>query len=273
MKKYISMQDFFKDQSRSKKKKSKVLKFGLYLICLSLVIFPFGVLVKWSLDNFEIRRINKEIRKSIIINKNKSNDKMINLENLSFYQVNFSNLLQQNNDTIAFIHMDSTNIDYPVVQINNNTYYLNHAFDKSKNKAGWVFMDYRNNIDNLSDNTIIYGHSRLDGTMFGSLRSTLTSYWQKDKANYVIYLSTLKENMIFQIFSIYSIKSESYYITTSFKNDKEKEKWIKTMKKRNISPVDVEVTSKDKFLTLSTCKNNRGQRIVIQAKLIKKQKR
>ena len=242
----------------------------MYLLCLSIIIFPFISLVKWSLDNFQIRKINKEIDKNIVINK--SNSKLINSLN-DFYQVDFTNLLERNNDTVGFIHMDSTNVDYPVVQTNNNTYYLTHAFDKTNNNAGCLFMDYRNSIENLNDNTIIYGHSRLDGTMFGSLRSVITSYWQKDHSNYVIYLSTLKENMIFQIFSIYSIKSESYYLTTNFRNKNEKEKWIKTMKKRNISPVDIEVNTNDKFLTLSTCKNNKKERIVIHAKLIKKEKR
>ena len=109
--------------------------------------------------------------------------------------------------------------------------------------------------------------------MFGSLRNTLTSYWQSNKDNYVIFLSTLKENMLFQIFAIYSIKSENYYITPNFANNEEKQKWIETMQKRNIAPIKTEVDVNDKFLTLSTCQNNRGGRIVIQAKLIKRQKR
>ena len=53
----------------------------------------------------------------------------------------------------------------------------------------------------------------------------------------------------------------------------DKQKWIDVMESRNISIIDTEVDTRDKFLTLSTCKNNRGKRIVIQAKLIKKQKR
>ena len=167
--------------------------------------------------------------------------------------------------------MKNTNIKYPVVQANDNNYYLTHSFDKIENNAGWIFMDYRNNINALDDNTIIYGHSRIDGSMFGTLQNTLSNNWQSDQDNYVIFMSTPKENMVFQIFSIYTIKSESYYITTQFNNNYEKEKWINTMKKRNIAPINTEVNINDKFLTLSTCKNNQDERIVIQAKLIKKQ--
>ena len=79
--------------------------------------------------------------------------------------------------------------------------------------------------------------------------------------------------MIFQIFSIYTIKSETYYITPSFKDSIDKQKWIDVMKSRNISTIDTEVDTRDKFLTLSTCQNNQGGRIVVHAKLIKRQKR
>ena len=134
-------------------------------------------------------------------------------------------------------------------------------------------MDYRSDLNNLGDNTVIYGHARLDGTMFGSLKNTLTDKWQSDKDNYVIFISTPKENMIFQIFSIYTIKRESYYITQNFYNSSDKQKWIDEMKRRNVAPINAEVNTDDKFLTLSTCQNNGDGRVVVHAKLIKKQKR
>ena len=190
---------------------------------------------------------------------------------MPFYQIDFTNLVEENSDTVAFIHINNTLINYPVVKTNNNNFYLNHSFDKKENKAGWIFMDYRNNIEELNDNTIIYGHRRIDGIMFGTLKNILLPSWQNDKDNYVIFISTLKENYLFQIFSIYIIKKEDYYIVTNFNNTSEKQKWIDTMKKRNISPIDTEVNIKDKFLTLSTCYNNSSKRLVVQAKLIKKQ--
>ena len=169
--------------------------------------------------------------------------------------------------------MQGNNINYPVVQTDNNDYYLKHAYDKSKNSAGWVFMDYRNNITDLSDNTVIYGHGRLDETVFGSLKNTLTKTWQANKENYVIWLTTEKENLVFQIFSIYTIASENYYIETDFSSSADKEKWLNTMKERNTTSFDTSVNTNDKILTLSTCQNNNGGRIVVQAKLIKRQSR
>ena len=128
-----------------------------------------------------------------------------------------------------------------------------------------------NNIDNLSDNTVIYGHGRLDKTVFGSLKNALNKSWQNNKDNYIIWLSTEKENMMFQIFSIYTIEKESYYIETNFKTTKDKETWLNTMKERNKGIKTTDVSSTDKILTLSTCENAYGGRIVVHAKLIKRQ--
>ena len=285
VRKYIAFDTYFQKNSfKSFKKKKPVLKYILIIICLAIIFISGYILINWIIDNWQIEQINQNITKNIVLKDTSDNGELVNPPQnkksdyyyyaaLPFYQVDFSNLIFQNQDTVGFIHMNNTNINFPIVQANDNDYYLNHTFDKSRNKAGWIFMDYRNNPRNLDDNTIIYGHSRVDRTMFGSLRNVLTSYWQNNPANYVIFLSTLKENMIFQIFSIYTIKSESYYITTDFKNNEEKANWLKTMQKRNIAPINTEVNINDKILTLSTCQNNLGGRLVIQAKLIKKQDR
>ena len=188
-----------------------------------------------------------------------------------FYSVDFNNLLEKNSDTIAFINMKNTNINYPIVQTNDNDYYLTHAFDKSLNNAGWVYADFRNNPTFTDDNTIIYGHGRLNDTVFGSLRNVLKEEWQNNKDNYTISVSTPTKDLIYQIFSIYTIQNESYYITPTFSNPEKKLEWINTMKSRNIAPIDVAINDDDYFLTLSTCLDNDGGRIVVHAKLIKEQ--
>ena len=81
------------------------------------------------------------------------------------------------------------------------------------------------------------------------------------------------ENMVYQIFSVYTIESESYYIKTDFENVEEKQEWINTMISRNTTGQAIGANVNDKILTLSTCLNDNGGRIVVQAKLIKVQKR
>lgn len=48
----------------------------------------------------------------------------------------------RNNDFVGWINIDGTEIDYPVVQADDNDYYLNHNFDREKESRGTVFMDY-----------------------------------------------------------------------------------------------------------------------------------
>ena len=282
----MTIEEYFKTESISKEKEMKIKKFKkiFFIVCLSMFLFLLSTLLKWYLDHSKIQQISKEIDKKISIERSNQNGELVNPPNnknssyyyyaaIPFYKVGFSVLLSKNPDTVGFIHIRNTNVNYPIVQTVDNNYYLKHDFTKKENNAGWIFMDYRNHIDNLGDNTIIYGHARYDGTMFGSLRNTLASSWQAERDNYVIFLSTLKEDMVFQIFSIYTIKSEGYYIMPNFSSSTKKEKWLTTMKERNIAPITTDVNTNDKILTLSTCQNDWGGRIVIHAKLIKKQKR
>mgnify|MGYP004518416047 FL=1 len=192
---------------------------------------------------------------------------------MNLLEVNFNDLLNTNKDTVAWLNVSGTNINYPVVQTVDNSYYLSHAFDKTLNKAGWVFMDYRNNANTFDQNTIIYAHSRYDGTMFGSLKTILTSSWYKNKDNYIIRMSTPKENTMWQIFSTYIIPKESYYITPNFKNNDDYATFLKTIKERSEEEFSGTVNTNDKILTLSTCKDNFGNRVVMHAKLIKKEVR
>ena len=279
------MEKYFKSQTviNEKKRKNKIWEYAFFISCLIIFIFLVYTILRWHLNNVNIKQINKELEEKTTIYSNNEYGELVNppknknsnyyyYADFPFYQVNVSSLAAINKDTVAFIYLKNTNIKYPVVQASDNNYYLNHSFYQNKNQAGWIFMDYRNDLNNWSDNTVIYGHSRIDGTMFGTLKNTLSASWQKDLDNYVVFLSTSTENMIFQIFSIYTINPEEYYIKTNFNSSNEKQQWINTMKKRNISPTNTEVNINDKFLTLSTCYDNSNKRIVVHSKLIKKQK-
>ena len=84
-------------------------------------------------------------------------------------------LLNQNPDTVGWITISNTKINYPVVRRGNkeeqNTYYLTHSFDGSENRKGAVMMDYRTTADDTrnSDNIVLYAHNEKDNTMFGDL--------------------------------------------------------------------------------------------------------
>ncbi len=183
--------------------------------------------------------------------------------------IKFSDLKKRNKDTVAFLKVNNTNVNYPVVQTSNNDYYLTHAYNKSYNSAGWVFMDYRNNINNLDANTIIYGHGSLKTTMFGTLKQVVKKSWYTNKDNLTITLVTQNSTLYWKIFSIYTTPYEVYYLTSNFGSDESHQKFINTMLSRSIYNFNESVSLSDKMLTLSTCYNNE-LRLVVQAKLIKR---
>lgn len=196
-----------------------------------------------------------------------------NYAKISFAKINFNSLKKKNSDTVAWITVNNTNVNYPVVQGKDNSYYLNHSFNRKQNVAGWIYADYRDSFKSWKRNTVIYGHGRTDQVMFGSLSKTLKADWYKNPDNKYIKLATPKYNTLWQIFSIYVIKQESYYLTVNFENDATFKKWYDKMKSRSIYNFGVSATPKDKFLTLSTCKDYNGNRIVVIGKLVKSVKR
>ncbi len=185
------------------------------------------------------------------------------------YEKVFSTLQEINKDTVGWLTVNNTRIDYPVVQAKDNDYYLRRDYYQNKNRHGWIFMDYRNNPDELNENTIIYGHNLANQTMFGTLRYALNSYWYKKSANQIITFNTPNENMKFQIFSIYTIPTTNDYLDITFPTTDAYQTYIDLVKGRSIYDFNIEVTTDDKILTLSTCANGNDKRLVIHAKLIK----
>lgn len=272
-------------------KRKKRNKLGLIILIIisslllsTLTISLFNIFL-WNKDNKANENNLKDIEENteIKIVKDNDNTEFINKpldENDDYWyystfdliDVDLKKLKEKNNDTIGWLNVNNTNINYPFVQTNNNDYYLTHSFNKTVNKAGWIFLDYRNQSDFSNKNNIIYGHSRLNKTMFGSLHNVLSSKWYNNKDNHIIRLSTEKENTMWQIFSVYKIKAESYYITTNFASDNEYQDFLNTITSRSKHKFKVEVSTEDKILTLSTCYTD-DERTVVHAKLIKRSPR
>ena len=260
-----------------------ILIFLILFITLNISIYN---IIKWKLDS---NKTNEEI--NIIqenanieeVQDNKGTEiikqaKKIPKENpywdyikMNMIDVNFDNLKKINSDVVGWIKVNGTNINYPFVQSKDNKYYLTHSFSKSYNNAGWIFLDYRNNNIN-NRNTIIYAHGRTDKTMFVTLRKVLNNGWINNTNNYVIKISTEKENSLWQIFSIYHIPTTNNYLQTEFKDEREYQRFLNILKNRSNHNFNTSITSNDTILTLSTCYND-SEKMVVHAKLIKKQKK
>ncbi len=249
-------------RKKNKKYKKAILNFILYIILLSILIYSGIKIFKWYKDKTNNNKIVEQIKSTVIVEENNEDG------NENGYTVDFNKLKEQNNETIAWLKINNTNIEYPVVKGTNNSFYLNHSFDKSKNSAGWIFADYKNKFDNTDKNIVIYGHNMRDGSMFGSMLNILDAKWYENEENTNITLYTENEKCIYKVFSIYKIESEDYYIKTEFSDDNNFEQFVNTIKKRSIKEFNTDVSKDDNILTVSTCANNNKYRVVLHAKKI-----
>lgn len=262
----------------------------IYLILIiSIIIFVMSLkdIIEWKLSSKKTIEQIKKINDITVIEKVKENDDVEIIDSkdeipksnpywdyikTNLINVDFSELKKINPNTKGWIQVNGTNINYPFVQTKDNKYYLNHSFDNSYNSAGWVFLDYRNDINSLSKNTILYAHGRLDKTMFGTLKNIFFSGWLDNTDNYVVKLSTETENTLWQVFSVYRIPTTNDYIRVNFSSDEEFVNWSKILLDRSLYNFNTNINANDNILTLSTC-YNQNERVVLHAKLIKKIKR
>ena len=274
-----------------KKNKKRDIMYIVIIIILTIMLgFSIYKIINWDKDNKKIKEQSNMLEHisqitEVIEDENNNIEIIEQKEEISnenpywdfiktpLISVNFDDLKKQNPDTVGWIKVNNTNINYPVVKCSNNDFYLNHALDETWNDAGWIFMDYRNNAVDFDKNTIIYGHSRYDMSMFGTLRNVVKKSWFDNKDNHLIKLSTPTENTMWQVFSTYKIKAEDYYLQTDFLTDNEYQKWLNEMLNRSQFEYGLSVSTSDKVLTLSSCFDTKGTRVVLHAKLIKKEVR
>ncbi len=193
-----------------------------------------------------------------------------------------SHYKSQNDDVRGFLSIQSAGIYQPVVQGDDNDYYLTHTYYNSYNKAGAIFMDYRCVIeeDYMSPNIVLYGHNQKDGTMFGNLKEykhnvdyykqnpMFTFSTEYDVGQYVIFgyfvTNTLaKQDSHGEVFHYHDYEEEL--------NDENTFNWyMGEIYERNqiITPVDVRYG--DQLICLSTCSDEYSNvRFVIYARKLR----
>ena len=162
-----------------------------------------------------------------------------------------------NSDLYGWIQIAGTTVDYPIVQGNDNDYYVAHDFYKNESSSGCLFLDYRNN--SLSDtNLIVYGHNIRSGDMFGSLKKY--EEYEYLKKYDIIYVETLSESANYRIIAVckgqVAYEDEEgfrYYNFITANSKLQMEEFWKNIKTHALHPVTYEFKETDKYLTLSTC--------------------
>lgn len=284
----------YKPIVKDNKKAKKLVLLIILMFIIFGIIFSIYKIIKWQLDNNSINKQIIEVQQETIIEEQEDNENTVIVENndntntedkqvvdetndyyrfikMPLINVDLTSLKNQNNDTIGWLQVNGTNINYPVVKTDNNEYYLTHDFNKKYNDGGWIFTDYRNNL--IDDkNLIMYGHARLNLTMFGTLKNVIKASWYTNTDNHLVRLSTINSNMSYQVFSTYVIEAEDYYIKTDFNSNEDYLSFLNELKSRSVYNYRVSVNENDRILTLSTCYTD-NKRVVLHAKLIKYENR
>ena len=183
----------------------------------------------------------------------------------SLAQIELAPLRHQNPDILGWISIPGTNISYPLLQGEDNDYYLNNTWDHRPSYQGSIFMECKNNA-NLEDfNTILYGHNLLDGTMFSQL------HFYKDETflreNPFIYLVTKTGILRYRIYAVYETPIDRITYRLRF-DDSQKQAFLENGLSRSLYDTGVTPTTGDSILTLSTCTGViRTNRWVVQAVL------
>lgn len=257
------------------------------IITLSLVTYLISVFIlsRWYVQNERNKKFTKSLLESteeIEKEEEKFLEEYKNIyngaNNSYYYNTKFTDIdlnpsIHQNTETVGWIQVAGTNINYPIVQHNDNEYYLEHDFYKRKTNIGWVFADYRNNFEELDNNTILYAHNLINRTMFGQLPYLLRPNWQSNENNFYLKLTTRKEDTIWQIFSVYKIEPTIDYLQVRFYSQENYQSFLNTLKNRSEYNFNTEINTKDKIITLSTCDDTGTKRVAVHAKLINTEKK
>ncbi len=230
-------------RGRRKKRGSLVLRAAFLL---SALVFCISVwqLVKIGKGYLDGQSEYKELRK-IAANSKDHKDQ---------FRVDFSELMSMNEDTVGWIRFypEPSVISYPLVQGQEQEYYLHRTFQKAKNASGAIFLDVEASPDFRDKNTIIYGHRMKDGSMFRHLQDySEREFWEKNQYFYIY--TPYGTEITYHIYSAGEVKAVSDTYLTSFDGVKEYGEFLDMTKETALYDTGVEVRNSDTIVTLSTC--------------------
>lgn len=170
---------------------------------------------------------------------------------------------QENSDTVGWIRISNTAIDYPVLQTGDNDYYIDKNFYRNEDRAGWVYMDFRCGIrsDYFTDNTLMYGHNMASGVMFSDLKN-YERYEYFYEEHPIVEVSSLTTDYQYKIFAFMPCNGVhgsdfEFWNYIFFSREKEPEwtlkEYLQKIDEKSLITTNVDLREDDKYLALSTC--------------------
>ena len=249
-------------------KKNKKIILTLLIIIILLGLTYIGICLYY---NFKDKHDNKDILKDIKVKEIKKEKEPEKTQRM----LELAELKKENDDIIGWLEIEGTNINYPVLQADDNDYYIDHNYKKEWSATGSLFLDKDFDLINGSDNYLIYGHRNKTGIMF----EDLIKYAKEDfyKTHNRIKFTTLNEDAEYVIISIFYsrvyYKNETnvfrYYNFVNAQNENDYNNYVSNAKKMSIYKIDESAKYGDQLLTLSTCEysQNNGRFVVVAKKI------
>lgn len=226
------------------------------VILILIIIFCLYKIVYKQIEYYTANKANNKIQQMMEVTPNEN---ILNKE---------KELKQINPDYKLWLKIPNTEVNYPVVQTDNNEYYLHHNFKNAESIEGNLFIYNKYNPE-TSRNLLIFGHNMRNGSMFGSLWPYKdTNFFKENKYIYVMQGDYLYK---YEIFGDAVVHADNPYLKVNFANQQDFEDYINDFKSHAYFWRDVPIDSQTKLLTLSTCSYEFDNgRFVIVSKLIDK---
>ena len=250
-------------------KRSNNLKKIILIILIIIIIFSISYMVYYFYNNYKNKIDNTDILNNIEIDNTQiteqKTERMLQIEELQ----------KKNQEIMGWLEIEGTNINYPVLQTNDNDFYLTHNYKKENASTGSLFLDKDFDLINGSSNYLIYGHRNKQGLMFEDLMKYAKEDFYKEHTK--IKFTTNKEDSTYEIISVFYsrvyYKSEQnvfrYYYFVNANNEQEYNDFVNNAKKASIYDTGVNANYGDQLLTLSTCEYSQEDgRFVVVAKKI-----
>jgi len=260
-------------------KKYKYKKINvIQIICFVTLVVGIIYISYYIQENYRTYKNNREIAK-MFENMSVENKTQLIESNVMQYDVErvlkVKELQKENSEIVGWIEIENTNINYPLVQANDNNFYITHNYKKEKSKNGAIFVDKDYSFNLPSTNLLIYGHNNKNGTMF----EELMKYKDEDfyKTHKTIRVTTLTDDFKYEIISVFLsrvyYKHEKdvfrYYYFVNANNQEEFNYYVENSKKYSLYDTGKSAVYGDELLTLSTCEYSQvdGRLVVIAKKI------
>ena len=253
------------------KKKEKVnSKIYIFLIIIFIISISF---VSYNLYNkYKNEKINKEAKDFINTNNETNISKTEEQERIE----KVKELKKENSDIVGWMEIPNSNISYPVLQGEDNSYYMTHNYKKEYSKDGSIFLDKDYDWRKPSTNLLMYGHNNRDSKeMFVDLMNYKEESYYKDHK--IIRFTTENEDTEYEIISVFLsrvyYKSEKdvfrYYYFINAENEEDFNYYVENSKKVSLYNIDTTAKYGDQLLTLSTCEYSQedGRLAVVARKI------